>query len=311
MISKGMNRRQFIKTGAALGAGSIFGPQLLSGLSQTENPVQLAAVKGIDFVENTKTVVKSLGGIEKFIPNGSKVAVLANPQHSNPGSYTSPEIVRAVIQLCKEAGAKNIGFPGWLPRRNWRNTGTSKVIKEEGAILEITDERAEEDFKPVEVPQGVFLKQARLIKTLQKYDILINIAICKGHSGDNFSGALKNLMGLNSPKSDQSFHKKDWTYLTDDMEYLDQCIADLNTVIHPVLTILDATVFLLTNGPFGPGELAWENTVIASVDRVAVDAYCTRFFGMRPEDSFALCAAYKHGLGQMDLDKVLIKEIGI
>jgi len=311
MKPKAINRRQFIKTGAALSAGSIFGPRLLSGFSQSGSPVQLAVVKGTDFVEITKRAVQAIGGIGKYVPAGSKVAILANPQHNNPGSYTSPQVIRAVIQLCKEARADKIGFPGWLPLRNWRNTGSASVIKQEDVKLEITDERAEEEFEPVDVPEGVILKQARLIKTLKKYDVLINIAICKGHSGDNFSGALKSLMGLNSPKSDQSFHKKDWTLLTDDMEYLDQCIADLNTVIHPALTILDATVFLLTNGPFGPGELARENAVLASVDRVAVDAYCTRFFGMRPQDSFAVVAAHKHGLGEMDLTKVKIKAIEI
>lgn len=310
-MSKEINRRQFIKTGAALSAGTIFGPHLLSDIRAAGDSANLAVVEGKDFAENTRVAIQLIGGIKKYIPADSNIAILANPQHTNPGSYTKPDIVRAVIQLCKQTGANRIGFLGWLPIRNWRNTGIKKVISDEAVILEITNQNAEEDFEPVNVPAGVSLKQARLVKTLSHYDVLINIAICKEHSGDNFSGSMKNLMGLNSPKSDQTFHKKDWTFLMDDMEHLDQCIADLNTIIHPVLTIVDATEFLLTNGPFGPGQLGRENKVIAGVDRVAIDAYCTRYFGLRPDDSFAIIAAHQHGLGQMDLSRLNIKEVSI
>ncbi|MCU0288649.1 MAG: DUF362 domain-containing protein [Acidobacteria bacterium] len=62
-------------------------------------------------------------------------------------------------------------------------------------------------------------------------------------------------MGLNSPMNNRSFHKPNWTNDLADIRHLDQCIADLNTIIKPNLCIVDATEFITTNGPFSPGNL--------------------------------------------------------
>jgi len=135
--------------------------------------------------------------------------------------------------------------------------------------------------------------------------------ITKEHSGNNFSGAMKNLMGLNSPGSNRTFHRKNWTMIRDDIEHLDQCIADLNTIIHPDLCIIDATEFIITNGPNGPGKLLKPLKVIAGTDRVAIDSYCATLFGYKPENIIAIKKAYEHGIGEMNLNKIKIKEIEI
>ncbi len=45
-------------------------------------------------------------GMERFVPQGSKVCLLPNAQRSNPGRFTKPEIVQAVTAMCRAAGAK-------------------------------------------------------------------------------------------------------------------------------------------------------------------------------------------------------------
>ena len=97
----------------------------------------------------------------------------------------------------------------------------------------------------------------------------------------------------------------------DDLEYLDECIADLNSIFPPHLCIVDATLFIITNGPFGPGELFTPHKVIAGTDRVAIDAYCCSLWGLDPEEIVAIDRAHKHGIGEHDLRKVKIKEIEI
>lgn len=307
-MSKKISRRSFIKTSAGIGISSAFSKSMLPSIAFGNEAIDLAVVEGKNYYENAKKAVELLGGMEKFVPKNSKVALLANPQSNNPGTYTKPEIVRAAIQMCKQAGAKNVACIGWLPERHWRNTGIKKVIDEEGASLMITNLRDESNFIPVPVPKGVKLKEARIMRKFYDYDILIDMNICKEHSGNNLSGALKNLMGINSPKSNQSFHKKDWTLISDDIAHLDQCIADLNTIIHPRLCIIDATEFIITNGPMGPGELLKPFKVIAGTDRVAVDAYCATLLGHNPNNIIAIKKAYEHGIGEMDLNKLNIKE---
>ena len=159
------------------------------------------------------------------------------------------------------------------------------------------------------MPRGKALKEARIMRKFYDYDILLDMNITKEHSGNDMSGALKNLMGLNSPASCQFFHKRHWTLLMDDMEHLGQCIADLNTIIHPQLCINDSTEFIITNGPHGPGKLRRPQLVVAGTDRVAIDACCATLFGYDPFDILSLVQAHEHDLGEIDLTKVNIKEV--
>ena len=87
-----------------------------------------------------------------------------------------------------------------------------------------------------------------------------------------------------------------------------QRLADLNYVLRPELTIIDATRILVDNGPQGGSldDVRVKNTVIASRDIVAADAYATTLFGMKPEDIGSTVAGYQLGLGEMDLDKIRI-----
>jgi uncharacterized protein (DUF362 family) len=89
----------------------------------------------------------------------------------------------------------------------------------------------------------------------------------------------------------------------------DTKIVDLNTVIVPKLTIIDAYRILERNGPTG-GNLAdvkLAKTVVAGADRVAVDAMGAEIFGIRPDELGFLNIAYNRGLGETDLSKLNVK----
>ena len=66
--------------------------------------------------------------------------------------------------------------------------------------------------------------------------------------------------------------------------------------------MVDATEFIITNGPFGPGELHRPQKVVASTDRVAVDAYCATLWGLEPASIIMIDKAHGHGLGENGLD---------
>ena len=51
------------------------------------------------------------------------------------------------------------------------------------------------------------------------------------------------------------------------------------------------------------------NTVIASTDIVAADAYATTLFGLKPADIPVTVAAAKRGIGEMELKKVRIVRV--
>lgn len=310
-MPKSMNRRKFIKTSAVVGVTTMMTGSLVSATYPNETLPDIAVTKSDNYFKNTIEAIALLGGIEKFVEKDSRIALLANPQRNNPGAFTNPDVLRAVIRMCKKAGVKEVTCISWLREKNWNNTGLKKVVNEEEVELKITDLKDESLFNPIPVPNGKELKEARIMQTLYDYDGFITIPITKDHAGNKFTGTLKNMMGLNSPANNRAFHKKDWGTNPDSIAFLDQCIADLNTVLKPILCVVDATEFIITNGPFGPGELHKPQKVVAGTDRVAVDAYCSTLWELNPKDIHMINMAYDQGIGEKDIKKVKIVEKNI
>jgi uncharacterized protein (DUF362 family) len=141
------------------------------------------------------------------------------------------------------------------------------------------------------------------------HDVLIDMPVTKDHAGNKFTGTMKNLMGLNFPDHNRAnFHKPNWTTDPEAVRHLDRCIVDLNTVIKPALCVVDATEFIITNGPMGPGEIARPRKVVAGTDRVALDTYCTTLWDVKAENVTQITDAHARGLGTMDLKKLRILE---
>ncbi len=317
-MGKRIGRREFIKKSAHYGlsvavGGSALGHFILapSANAMAQEGQGIAVVEGADYFASTFKAVELLGGMDHFIPKGSNVAILPNVQRWHPGTFTKPEIVRAIVQMCKKAGAKEVNCLSWLGMENWEKTGLAAVLEEEGANLKLI-ENEEANFKPVAVPMGRALKEAMILKEFFNNDVFIDIPITKDHAGNKFTGTMKNLMGLNYRVNNrENFHRPNWTTDINDIKHLDQCIADLNTIILPALCIVDATEFIITNGPMGPGDIIKPQKVVAGVDRVAMDAYCSTLWGLKAEDIFQIKMAQDHGLGQMDLEKADIKKVKI
>ncbi len=316
-MNRKLNRRDFLKRSAGTGAAALMGSGLAwswnggsSGPAAPEYP-DIAVVQGLDYLVNTRKAVDLVGGIARFVPNKARVAILPNSQSAHPGTFTRPDIVRAVVRMCKGAGASEVNCLSWLPEKFWVATGLAALLKEEGAALKIIDLKAESLYRPIALPGGKILREARIMNELFENDCLINLPITKDHAGNKFTGAMKNMMGLNFAAVNRTFHSGDFKTNPDDIDRLDQCIADLNLAVKPALSIVDATEFITTNGPFGPGELAAPRKIVAGVDRIAVDSYCASLRGFKSHEILMIKKGYEHGLGEMDLGKIRIQELAI
>jgi len=213
-----------------------------------------------------------------------------------------------VIQMCRRAGAAEVNVLSWLGMQNWESTGLAEVIKREGAALKLVS-RDESEFRTVPIPQGAAMKDAMIVKEFFNHDVFIDMPITKDHAGNKFTGTMKNLMGLNFPTHNRSnFHLQDWKTDPAAIRHLDQCIVDLNLVVKPALCVVDATEFIITNGPMGPGKIHSPMKVIAGRDRVAIDALCTTLWDIEAKDIIQITDAHRRGLGTMDLNQVKIKE---
>jgi uncharacterized protein (DUF362 family) len=310
-MSNNINRRTFIKSTTVIGATSFITGvpiQWIDNLAMAGTQVDLAAVTGANYFDSTIVAVNALGGMEKFVPKQSRVGLLVNSSWKLPGSYVNPEITLAVVRMCIDAGAGEIGVFKEIEDDYWQRTEISVNFRDE--ISQILDMGG--NFTKVNIPGGISLKSASIAQGLFECDVFINISIGKNHTGTGFTGTLKNMMGASSFMTNQYFHHGSGSLSSyGDVEFLSQCIADLNLVRKPDLCLLDGTEVLKNNGPRGPGELIKPQKVIAGVDRVAVDSYGARLLGLDPEDIFKIRMAREHGLGEIASERVQLQEVTI
>jgi len=309
-MARKIGRREFFRRSAGAGLTLALG-RTLSASSPAGGKAPVIGVGiGSDNEQAAAKAVQLLGGMKKFVPKKGKVALLPNVQSRHPGSYTKPEVLRAVIKMCKKAGAREINCLSWQAMKQWEDTGLKAVIDAEGVGLKLF-EKDEALFRPVAVPGGVALKEARVLAALYDHDLFINMPITKDHAGNKFTGTMKNLMGLNSPVSNRTFHRPNWQTDPEAVAHLEQSIVDLNKAVKPALNVVDATEIIVTNGPFGPGQLFRPGKVVAGTDRVAIDAYCASLWGLDPKDIVQIKKGAEQGLGQIDLTKVVLREENI
>jgi len=311
-----ITRRSFLKKAACLGGGAILSQTSLSSLAQTgpqgppaqEMKPDLVAVKGKDPYASTLRAIQELGGIEAFVGRGHRVGLLVNSPFKSIGASVNPDIVLAVINKCLDGGAKEIRYLKDPHRGYWERSTKSGEIA--NMIKGLKYESGE--HVKVDIPGGLALKDARVTKDLWECDVFINISITKHHEGVHYSGALKNMMGLCPFSTNSYFHfgtlKLGWYA---NLDHLAQCVADLNLIKKPDLCISDATTFITEKGPYGPGKLGGVQTVVASANRVSLDAFCCQFLGLQPEDVLMIRKASEHGLGEMKLDRLKIKSLSV
>ena len=288
-----VNRRTFIKTGiAAVCGGGIF-----SGAVSASPPPDLAEAKGKDLYRTARQAIDRLGGIPRFVTRGDRVGLLINSPFRNPGAHTHPDVALAVASLCREAGAKTMITLKNPPGGYWDSAkeaeGKADTLR---FLIPSAGDYPEHRLKGTRAP-----KEADIVRELFEVDVFINISIVKHHVGTNFSCILKNMMGALPHRTCRYFHmgagKPGWY---GDLDHMNRCIAEINSVRPPDLAVVDASSFILTNGPFGPGKLATENAVVAGVDPVFTDAYCCRFLNLDPKSVGMIQDAAELGLGKAD-----------
>jgi len=299
-----LSRREFLIRGATLGltcAGFslLSSPSVLKAMSEpaASGPLDLAIAKGGDPSGNTIKAIETLGGIGRFVKKDNKVVVKPNPCTPNRpeiASTTNPAVVETVVAMCLEAGAREVVVLSHDSLSNFERNGIMEAASRTGARVVAAVTR--DLYESVPVLRGRVLQEVEIARDVLDADVFINMPIAKHHSETGLTLSMKNLMGINWDRG--YFHQHG----------LQQAIADLSTAVKPALIVMDANRILLTNGPSGPGETRDEKAVIAGTDPVAVDAYTATLFGRNPEDIGHIRYAYELGVGEMNVEKLRIKE---
>jgi uncharacterized protein (DUF362 family) len=309
-------RRGFLQAGLALGAAGLvnttrFG-KAFAGASPgpTAGPTpspDIVVAKGSDAFALTTKAVEALGGMKRFVARGARVGLLINaPAHWRlEGSHTRMEVSLAVAKMCLDAGAKEIVTLPTLAPNYWKGSPLAErnasVI---GALKECSGK-----FVEMTLGKTVALKTVQVRPELLEVDVLINIPVAKHHEGTNFTGNLKNMMGGLNHETNYFFHTGSGKSGYEDVDFLSQCVADLNTLRRQQLCVVDATTVLGSNGPAGPGDLLHLNKVVVGTDPVAVDACCVALHGRKASELVMLAKAEAAGVGHADLGKLTVREL--
>ncbi len=298
-----MNRRDFLRDLAVGGAVLHWAPRALAGQASAAAPAGtpvLAVVEGESPALITKEAVAALGGMKRFVRRGDKVLIKPNigwDRTPEMAACTNPDVVKALVELAQEAGAKSVTVIDNTTnqaKRCYVRSGILDAAKAAGAAMPYVDETR---VKRTAL-KGEWLKEWDILLDVLEADKIINVPIAKHHSLCRLTMGMKNWLGAIGGARNQ-LHQD-----------LDRAMVDLTAFFKPSLTVLDAYRILVRNGPQG-GRLSdtkLTKTVVAGTDPVAVDAMGATFFDIKPQELLYLKLAQERGLGKYELEKLRIEK---
>ena len=311
-----MDRRQFLKragvtglaiAGSALGAAWLHDPRGGADYFRNEeskktasiksfrvergaNTVHMSVVRGKDPEKMMRAGLGVMGGIGSFVQKGDVVLIKPNVAFDRSpalGATTSPEVLKAVALLCREAGARKIivaDNPINQPEGCFFKSGIQQAATDAGAEVMLPKPGA---FSLVKIGGEVLKTWTAFYHPLEQATKVIGIAPCKDHNLCSASMTMKNWYGLLGGRRNQ-FHQQ-----------IHSVIADFAQMIKPTLVVLDATRVLMQNGPTGGklSDVQEKDTLVIGTDMVAVDTFGYTLFGRDPEKLEYIHMAEARGLG--------------
>jgi uncharacterized protein (DUF362 family) len=263
----------------------------------------MAVARGDSPATITAKAVAALGGMARFVKADDDVIIKPNIcVDYNPPEYaatTNPTVVATLVKLCLDAGAKRVRVMdtpfGGTPESAYAISGITDAVETAGGTMEVMNPAK---FVETGIPEGLDIDAWNVYRDMLTADVLINVPIAKHHSLARLSLGMKNLLGVITQPN--KIHSN-----------LGQRVADLASLLRPTLTVVDAVRILRDHGPTGGSlnDVEQANTIIASHDFVAADAWAATLFDLDGDDIPYIRAAAKMGLGSMDLSELKIEEI--
>lgn len=301
----------------------------LDGLSPTEAPATVAAVKGRSLADMTGRALADLGGIDIIIAPGDTVFIKPNfltaglprDNHTSTGEITKPEVVIATAEACLRAGAAEviIGDGAQVFEFDFEELrtldGSTHLAAEVARLNNDYDDRVRAVCLNRDSPawdalpaKRINLGQILVSSLVARADKLISIATLKTHRFATLSLSMKNLMGVPPIERYGGGSEDVGRYLLhNSLGGPEGAFLDLVAGLQPDLAIIDASISCEGQGPWVRPDSGrtvdvrarlgdW--LILASRDCVAVDTTAARIVGQDYRDIPYLVSAYEQGLGQ-------------
>ena len=260
-------------------------------MSQTEKST-VALVKG---ERGHEPVFKALDLIDyKSALAGYNRALIKvnfiNTQTWDTGATTDPIMVEALILRLKdlhlEVNVVESDATATNADKAYEATGTKEMCERND--VKFINLRYQKDKVKIPIPDCETLSSITVPRIITE-SAIISAPKLKTHMATKVTLGMKNMFGLLPAKFKAKYH----------MNGISKVIVDINTVIKPVLTVIDGFVAMEGRGPTD-GTPVKMDLIIAGRDVVATDATASRAIGLDPHEISHIRTAAAKGLGNID-----------
>jgi len=245
------------------------------------------------------------------------VALKANYNSDDPfPASTHLETLRALVEGLKSSGPEKIVMAersGMGETRTvLKNRGVLDLSMKLGFDAVVLNEVEAKDWKEIN-EKGLHWKQGfKISRIFTDAGSVVQTCCLKSHRyGGHFTLSMKNSVGMVAARARGSSY--DYMRELHSSPFQRLMIAEINKYYHLDLALMDATAGFARGGP-DRGELIEPNLLLASRDRVALDAVgvaLLRYYGSTPEvmrgrifDQEQISRAASLGVGVASADKI-------
>lgn len=232
------------------------------------------------------------GGWKAFIPDGAKVLLKPNlliAAVPEKAVTTHPSLVRAVAEICRDAGASEV-MVGDSPALG----STRKVAQKAGVFAEAEQAAAKiagfTESVRIDTPAEFMHRSFTIAREAVDADLIINLPKFKTHALMVLTLSVKNLYGLFVGKQKMRWHMQSGR----DYAFFARLLLELAYSVKPSLSIIDAVEGMEGNGPSSgtPRHLGF---IGASEDMLSLDRVCSEIVGIPPDKNHCLRVAREIG----------------
>ena len=215
------------------------------------------------------------------------------------GATTDPIVVEAIIRKLSGLGVEVCVVESDATITNadkaYVKTGMRDMCLRNG--VGFVNLRRVKDRVKLAIPDGEALRSVTVPRIVVE-SAVISAAKLKTHSATSVTLGMKNMFGLLPDKFKGKYHARG----------ISKVVVDINSVVKPVLTVVDGFVGMEGAGPVD-GDPVRMDLIVAGKDVVAVDATCCRVMGFDPHNVKHVVRAFERGLGEVDDVEVVGEKI--
>ncbi|NSW58561.1 MAG: DUF362 domain-containing protein [Armatimonadetes bacterium] len=244
------------------------------------------------------------------LSDGARVLLKPNMINARPPESavcTHPALVRAVAEICCEAGCEVVvaDEPGYAlvddPGRLFSDAGIVQAL--EGLPVEVRLLK-HGGYREVSVDRPLRVSQLRISRMILDADVVINLPKCKTHQMTLFTGAVKNMFGALAPRDRVRLH------MLGEFVAFGEAVADTFSTCIPDFNLMDAVTAMEGKGP-SHGKPRQLGVVLASADAVALDTVAAHLIGITADEIQVIVAAADRGHGSADLAGISVGDVDL